>query len=245
MQFIVFGVKAAYKWVKPLGVKDVNGERPQMDFSAARKNMIESQLRTSRIVDGALIEVMGDVPRERFVPQDLQAVAYVDEDLPIGGGRFLMEPTVFASLVQEAAIQPSDVVLDIGSGAGYSVAVLARLAGTVFALESDPTLAAGASDLYAEIGLDNVVPIEGPLTEGCAEHAPFDVILIEGAVERLPEAVLDQLGEGGRLVMVVLENGVGRVTVIHKRGGHRSQRVVRDANVPLLADFRRPSEFVF
>lgn len=216
-----------------------------MDFGTARKNMIESQLRTNRIIDGALLEVMADVPRERFVPQDLQAVAYVDEDLPVGGGRFLMEPTIFACLVQEAAIQPADVVLDIGSGTGYSVAVLSRLAGTVFALESDPALAAGASDLYAEIAPDNVVPIEGPLAEGCAEHAPFDVILVEGAVDQVPEAILDQLGEGGRLVTVVLENGVGRVTVIHKRGGHRSHRVVRDANIPLLAEFSRPSEFVF
>ena len=216
-----------------------------MDFAAARKNMIESQLRTNRIVDGALLEVMGDVPRERFVPQALQALAYVDEDLPVGGGRFLMEPTVFASLVQEAAIQPSDVVLDIGSGTGYSVVVLARLAGTVFALESDADLSARANNLYAEIAPDNVVPIEGPLGEGCAEHAPFDVILIEGAVERLPESILGQLGEGGRLVTVVSEDGVGRVTVIHKRGGHRSHRVVRDANIPPLADFRRPSEFVF
>lgn len=216
-----------------------------MDFGAARRNMIESQLRTNRIVDETLLAVMADVPRERFVPEHLQAIAYVDDDLAIGGGRYVMEPLVLAGMIQGAAIQPADVVLDIASGTGFAVAVLARLAGTVFALESDATLAAGASDLYPEMASDNVVPIEGPLAEGCAEHAPFDVILIEGAVERVPDAILGQLGDGGRLVAVVLENGVGRITVIHKSGGHYSQRAIRDANTPLLAEFRRPTEFVF
>lgn len=216
-----------------------------MDFGTARKNMIESQLRTSRIIDEALLEVMGDVPRERFVPENLQGIAYVDEDLPIGGGRHIMEPLALAGMIQGAEIDPSDIVLDIGSGAGYGAVVLARLAGTVFALESDAALAAGAAERYAEIAPDNVVQIEGPLAEGCAEHAPFDVILIEGAVERIPDRILDQLGDGGRLVAVVQENGIGRMTVIQKVGGHTSRRVIRDASVPLLGAFRRPPEFVF
>jgi len=216
-----------------------------MDFGAARKNMIESQLRTNRIVDEALLAVMADVPRERFVPEHMQRVAYVDEDLAIGGGRHIIEPLVLASMIQAAAVQPTDAVLDIASGTGYAVAVMARLAGTVFALESDAALAARAGELYSEMAPDNVVPVDGPLAEGCAEHAPFDVILIEGAVERIPDTILDQLGEGGRLVAVVLEQGVGRLTVTRKSGGHFSHRATRDANTPPLAAFRRPPEFVF
>ena len=216
-----------------------------MDFAAARRNMIESQLRTNRIVDESLLAVMAEIPRERFVPEKLQRIAYVDEDLAIGGGRYVMEPLVLAAMIQGAEIQPSDAVLDIGSGTGYAAVVLARLAGTVFALESDAALAAGAGELYAEMAPDNVVAVDGPLEEGCAEHAPFDVILIEGAVERIPEAILDQLGDGGRLVAVVLEDGIGRLTVIRKRGGHFSRHAIRDANTPALAAFRRPAEFVF
>jgi len=216
-----------------------------MDFGAARKNMIESQLRTNRIVDEALLAVMADVPRERFVPENMQRIAYVDEDLAIGGGRHIMEPLVLAAMIQAAAIQPTDAVLDIASGTGYAVAIMARLAGTVFALESDAALAGRAGELYSEMAPDNVVPVEGSLADGCAEHAPFDVILIEGAVERIPDTILDQLGDGGRLVAVVLEQGVGRLTVTRKSGGHFSQRAIRDANTPLLAAFRRPPEFVF
>jgi protein-L-isoaspartate(D-aspartate) O-methyltransferase len=221
------------------------GEIPEMDFVAARRNMIESQLRTNRIVDEALLAVMADVPRERFVPEHLQGIAYVDEDLAIGGGRYIMEPLVLAAMIQGAGVRPADVVLDIASGTGYAAAVLARLAGTVFALESDAALAARAGELYLEMAPDNVVPIEGPLAEGCAEHAPFDVILIEGTVERVPDAILDQLGDDGRLVAVVLENGIGRMTVIRKSGGHYSQRAIRDANTPQLEAFQRPPEFVF
>jgi len=216
-----------------------------MDFGAARRNMIDSQLRTNRIVDEGLLAVMADVPRERFVPEKLQGIAYVDEDLAIGGGRYIMEPLVLAAMIQGAVIRPADVVLDIASGTGYAAAVLARLAGTVFVQENDATLAARAGELYSEMAPDNVVPVECPLAEGCAEHAPFDVILIEGAVERIPDAILDQLGVGGRLVAVVLENGIGRITVVRNSDGHFSQRAIRDANTPPLTAFRRPSEFVF
>lgn len=216
-----------------------------MDFASARRNMIESQLRTNRIVDDAVLEAMGAVPRERFVPEHLQGIAYVDEDLPIGDGRYIMEPLILAAMIQAAEIQPAEVVLDIGGGTGYSATVLARLAETVFVLESDAALAERAGELFAELVPDNVVPVEGALEDGCAEHAPFDVILIEGAVERIPDRILEQLGDGGRLVAVVMKKGIGRVTVIHKSGGHYSHREVRDANIPLLDSFRRPPAFVF
>lgn len=215
-----------------------------MDFGATRRNMIECQLIPGGIVDESLLAAMSIVPRERFVPDALEAVAYVDEDLAVGGGRYLLEPIVLAGLIQLAEVGPSDVVLDIGSGTGYAVAVLSQLAGTVFALENEPSLAARAGDLHAELAPDNVVPVECALADGCAEHAPFDVILIEGAVEEIPPAIFDQLGEGGRVVAVVLEDGVGRMTLVHRIEGHFSRRTAGDANIPLLEEFRRPPDFV-
>lgn len=215
-----------------------------MDFGATRRNMVECQLRTSGVADEALLAAMGSVPRERFVPDALQEFAYVDEDLAIGGGRYLMEPAVLGGMIQLAAIGAADVVLDIGSGTGYAVTVLSQLAGTVFALENEPALATRAGDLHAELAPDNVVPVECPLTAGCVEHAPFDVILIEGAVEEIPQAILEQLGEGGRLVAVVMNNGVGRVTVVHRIGDHFSRRITGDARIPMLEEFRRPAAFV-
>lgn len=216
-----------------------------MDFAAARRNMIDRQLRTNRITDENLLAVMGEMPRERFVPPELQQIAYADEDLEISPGRYLLEPRTLARMIQTAEIQGTDVVLDIGSGAGYAVAVMARLAGTVFALESDPGLAAQAAERYAELAPDNVVAVEGPLAAGCPEHAPFDVILIEGAVDRAPDAVLAQLGDGGRLVATIVENGVGRVTAITRVGEHFSQRRISDAYLPRLAGFEAPAHFVF
>lgn len=216
-----------------------------MDFAAARRNMIECQLRANRITDERLLSVMGEAPRERFLPASLQPVAYVDEDLEIAPGRCLMEPVVLATMIQEAEIADSDVVLVVGSGAGYAVAVLSRLAGTVFALESDEALAAQAAERYAEIAPDNVVTVEGRLVEGCPEHAPFDVIMIEGSVEHVPDTLTDQLSDGGRLVATVVDGGVGRITITTRRAGHFSRRVVSDAHLPRLPEFDRPSGFTF
>lgn len=216
-----------------------------MDFNAARRNMVECQIRTSKVVDEAVVAAMLEVPRERFVPPPLQPVAYVDEDIEVGNGRFLMEPAVLARLLQEASITTSDVVLDIASGAGYGAAVMARMAATVFAQETDRELAARATQMFAELGLDNVVPVDGPLDEGCAKHAPFNVIVVEGAVDTIPDTIIDQLADGGRLVTVVQERGIGRATIVTRIGDHLSRRVAFDAAVPVLPEFRKPPGFVF
>ena len=216
-----------------------------MDFAAARKNMIECQLRTNGIVDEAVLGAMSAVPRERFVPEELQAAAYIDEDLDLGNGRTLMEPLVLAGLLQELGIAPGEVALDIGSGAGYATAVLARLAATVFAQENVATLAATASSLAAELGLDNVIPVDCALFSGCAEHAPYNVILIEGMVDHIPDAVADQLADGGRLAAVVRDDCVGRATLLRRDAGHVSRRVLFDAAVPALPEYREPRRFVF
>lgn len=207
--------------------------------------MVDSQLRTNKITDELLLSVMAELPRERFLPETLQPFAYADEDLEVGTGRYLSEPLALARMIQQAEIQSTDVVLDIGSGAGYAAVAMARLAGTVFALESDTAIAAQAAERYAEMAPDNVVAVTGPLAEGCAEHAPFDVILIEGAVDEVPDAILGQLGDGGRLVATIVENGVGRVTATTRSGDHFSHRVVSDSNIPRLPEFERPASFSF
>jgi protein-L-isoaspartate(D-aspartate) O-methyltransferase len=216
-----------------------------MDFAAARKNMIECQLRTKGIVDEAVLGAMSAVPRERFVPEGLRAVAYIDEDMDLGNGRTLMEPLVLAGLLQGVAVAPGDVALVIGSGIGYATAVLARLAATVFAHECVASLAASASELAAELGLDNVIPVDGALLSGCPEHAPYNVILIEGMVDRVPDAVADQLADGGRLAAVVRDGRVGRATLLRRDAGRVSRRVLFDAAMPALPEFREPRGFVF
>lgn len=216
-----------------------------MDYNTARRHMIESQLRTNKIVDEALLSSMGQAPRERFLPDELRAVAYVDEDLRLNADRYLLEPRVLARLLQALELAPGDAVLDIASGTGYAAAVMARLAGAVFAQESDAGLQGKAARLFGELALDNIVPVDGDLAGGCAEHAPYNAILIEGAVDAVPAAILDQLSDGGRLVAIVMENGIGRATLFRRDGGHVSHRVIFDAHAPSLKEFRKPAEFKF
>ncbi|MCE2510577.1 MAG: protein-L-isoaspartate O-methyltransferase [Alphaproteobacteria bacterium] len=216
------------------------------DFTVARRNMVDCQLRPNEVADLNLVAAILDVPRERFVPLNLQGVAYIDEDLALGNGRYVMEPMVFGRLMQLAEIKPDDVVLVIGCGTGYSAAVLGRLAGTVVALESDPTLAETATALLAELGCDNVAVVGGPLEAGCPTQAPFDVIFIDGAVAAVPAAITDQLKEDGRLVTVLAGTGrVGHGVVMIRCGDFVGQRTVFDAATPLLPDFAPKEEFVF
>jgi protein-L-isoaspartate(D-aspartate) O-methyltransferase len=214
------------------------------EFSTARRNMVESQIRTNEVTDEALLAALGAVPRERFVPDTLRGVAYIDEDLPLKKGRYLMEPMVFARLLQLAAIKPSDMVLDIGCGTGYSTAILSRLANTVVALESDPELAALATATLSELGIDNAVVVTGPLAEGCAKQGPYDVIVFNGSVPSVPDKISRQLAEGGRLVAVVGE-GVGRGTLTMRTRGTIASRPVFDAATPVLPEFAAEQGFVF
>ena len=216
------------------------------DYATARLNMVENQIRTNRVTDERLLAAITEVPRERFVPKRLQGNAYVDQDLALGDGRYLMEPVVFARLLQAAAIGPGDVVLDIGCGTGYSAAVLGKLAGTVVALESDAALAKQAIEVLTELDVDNAAVVEGPLDEGYPRQAPYDVIVLGGSVDAVPDAITDQLSEGGRLVAVVnVAPSVGNIEVIHRLRGRLSRRQLFDAAVPVLPGFAVEHGFVF
>jgi protein-L-isoaspartate(D-aspartate) O-methyltransferase len=216
-----------------------------MDYAAARTNMVESQIRTNRVIDEGLLEAFASLPRERFVPPSFRGRAYVDEDVPVGGGRYLMEPMVLARLLQIAAIEPGDIVLDVGCATGYAAAVMARLANTVVAVESDKALIAQATQTLAELGIDNVAILEGRLTEGCPKQAPYNVILVDGAVEFVPPAILDQLAEGGRLVTVLGQGAPRRATLMERIGGTVSSRPLFEASVAPLPGFSRDPGFIF
>lgn len=208
-----------------------------MDFAAARYKMVQNQLRTNRVTDPLIIAAMGELPRERFLPESLRGIAYVDEDIPLGGGRFLVEPLACALLLQTAAIDADDVVLDVGCGPGYLGAIAARMASVVVALESDEALAAQATAMLADLDLNTATVVTGPLRDGWPEQAPYDVIVFGGAVAKVPAHFFQQLADGGRLVAVVTADGVGRGTLFLRCDDSISARPLFDSSVPMLPEF--------
>lgn len=217
------------------------------DFTLARRNMVEGQLRPNRVTNAQLLAVIGALPRERFLPEGLRSVAYSDEDVPLGGGRFLMEPMVLARLIQTLQPRPDDRAMVVASGRGYGAALLARLVNSVVAVESDPLLAAAAEQTAKELGLAGVRQTVGELAAGAAASAPYDVILIEGAVRQIPQAIFDQLAEGGRLATIFAgpEGALGAAQLFMKEGGVTSGRPLFDAGTPALPGFAPPPRFTF
>ena len=215
------------------------------EFGAARAHMIESQLRPNKVVDQRVLAAFAGIRRELFVPDHLQAVAYIDEDLPLGKGRYLREPMVLARLLQAAAVKRTDTALIIGAATGYEAALVATLARNVVALEEDPELARGARAALVEHSVASVSIVEGPLTLGYRPRAPYDVILFCGGVAEVPSEIDSQLAEGGRLLAVVNPaNGVGRATLRTRTGGVVARRVLFDAATPLLPGFLPKRAFV-
>ena len=182
------------------------------DFAAARAAMVESQLRPEGVADPAVTAAMGSVERERFVPDEVRPIAYADRSLPLGGGRFLAAPAVLGQLLTQMSPEPGQSALVLGAGTGYSAAVLAAMGLNVVAVESDSELSAKARKL-------GVKPIEAPLELGEPVRAPYDLILIDGAVEFIPDAVVDQLADGGRLGTALIDRGITRLVVGRKAGG--------------------------
>ncbi|HTQ15143.1 MAG TPA: protein-L-isoaspartate O-methyltransferase [Rhizomicrobium sp.] len=213
--------------------------------AAQRFNMVESQVRTNDVTDVRVQEALMAVPRERFVPASKRAVAYMDAPLELVTGRFLLEPRVFAKMLQLAEIRPSDSVLDVGCATGYSSAVLARVAARVVGLEEDADLVRAASDMAPSLGGGGITIVQGALAEGHRAGAPYGVIFINGAIERVPDALLSQLADGGRLVAVLREGTQGRAVIWRKEDGHVGYWQAFDAAAPVLAGFRQPAGFVF
>jgi protein-L-isoaspartate(D-aspartate) O-methyltransferase len=213
-------------------------QTPIPDFAAARLAMVESQLRPQGVTDPAVIQAMGRIERERFLPKPTRPLAYVDRSVALGDGRFLVAPSVLGQLLTEMRPEPGQRALVVGAGTGYSAAILSAIGLNVTALESSVELAAAARSSKIKI-------VEGPLEEGHPKGAPYDQILIDGAVEFLPDAIVDQLADGGRLGAALIDRGVTRLIIGRKSGGAFGYLSIGDAGVPALPGFTRPRAFTF
>ncbi len=216
-------------------------------FATARKTMVDCQLRPSKVTDQFILDAFMTIPREDFVGKQQRALAYVDEDLPLSGGRCLMEPMVLARLLQALEIRPDDSVLIVGAGCGYGTAVAAKLAGSVIAIETRANLVDKAQDVLVSIGIDNAAIVKSRLVDGYPEEGPYDRILIEGGVETVPDSLLKQLTPKGRLAAIYRKPGhpVGVASVWTRSGKEFARTPLFDARVPNLDEFNAKVEFSF
>lgn len=213
------------------------------DFAARRRMMVDTQVRPSDVTEFPIIDAMLSVPREAFVPSDRIEAAYAGDHVDLGEGRVLLDPRCFAKMLEAVDLSKSDLVLDVGTGLGYSSAIIAHIAEAVVAVEENTDMADEAQSILSEQHADNVVVHEGPLTEGAAEHGPYNVIIVEGGIEVLHDALSEQLREGGRIVCLFMENALGTVRVGHKLDGRISWRYAFNASAPVLRGFARAAEF--
>jgi protein-L-isoaspartate(D-aspartate) O-methyltransferase len=208
------------------------------DFAAAREAMVESQLRPQGVTDPAVLHAMGSIARERFLPSHTRPLAYADRAVSIRDGRFLIPPAALGQLLTQMMPRPGHKALVVGAGTGYSAAVLAAIGAAVSAIDSSPELVAAAREAGVEV-------VQAPLASGLKRNAPYDVILIDGAVEFVPDSLVDQLAEGGRLGTALAERGITRLVVGRKAAGAFGTLSIADAGVPALPGFDRPAAFTF
>jgi protein-L-isoaspartate(D-aspartate) O-methyltransferase len=222
-------------------------ERDQIvpDYAARRNMMVDTQVRPSDVTKFPIIDAMLSIPREAFVPVAMREAAYMGENLDLGGGRTMLEPRTFAKLLEALDVTPDHVVLDLGCGLGYSTAVLAQLAEFVVAVEDDDARADEAQSLLSEHGIDNAAVMQNPLTEGSPKSGPYDIVMLQGAVEVVPQAILDQLREGGRIGAIFSEGALGVVRIGHKVDGEISWRYAFNAGAPVLPGFGKKAAFAF
>jgi len=213
-------------------------QTPIPDFRAARAAMLDSQLRPQGVTDPAVLQAMGAIEREKFLPSHTRPLAYADRAVAIGDGRYLAAPAMLGQLLTAMSPEPGQRALVVGAGSGYSAAVLSEIGLDVVALESSAELAARATELGIKI-------VQGPLKAGWAKAAPYDQILIDGAIEQIPDAIVDQLAEGGRLGAALAAGAVSRLIVGRKSGGAFGYLSVGDFGAPALPGFDRPQSFVF
>ena len=214
------------------------------DYATRRTMMVDTQIRPSDVTKFPIISAMLSVPRENFVPRNKREAAYMGDNIDLGGNRTILEPRTFAKMLDALDIQPTDFVLDIGMGLGYSAAVLSQLGEAVVAVEDDQTRFDEASEALGDFGADNVIPHLGELAEGAAEHGPYDVILIQGAVEHVPDKVLAQLKDGGKIACIFAEGALGTVKIGYKLDGRMGWRASFNAGAPTLDGFQRHRAFI-
>jgi protein-L-isoaspartate(D-aspartate) O-methyltransferase len=218
-----------------------------VDFAQARRIMVDSQLRTFDVNDIPLLDAMNTVPRERFVAPGRESLAYMDQDILVSDGpdrRYMLAPMIVARMIQALGVERGERALDVACGLGYTSAVLAELGADVVGLEESADLAAAAKDRLADLGVGATV-VSGPLVQGHADGAPYDAILVNGAVETRPEALLRQLKDGGRLVCIQGRGRSAKATLFVRAGDAYGQRALFDAAAPLLAGFQAEPGFVF
>ena len=213
------------------------------DYTSRRTMMVDTQVRPSDVTKFPIIDAMLAVPREQFVPDNLREAAYVGENLDIGGGRTLLEARTLGKMLDALDIQPHHVALDLACGLGYSTAILAHMCEFVVAVEDDEARAEEAQSLLSAQGIDNAAVMAGPLAEGSAKSGPFDIIIVQGAVETVPDAVIAQLRDDGRIACVFAEGSLGVVRVGHKLDGVMNWRFAFNASAPIVAGFEKTAEF--
>ncbi|WP_347823686.1 protein-L-isoaspartate O-methyltransferase [uncultured Planktomarina sp.] len=213
------------------------------NFLTRRTTMVDTQIRPADVTKFPIIEAMLQVRREVFVPDHLNETAYADAILDLGHGRVILEPRTFAKMLDAVDIQGNELVLDIGCGLGYSSAVIGKFSEAVVSIEENEAMAAEAEANLAAEGCLNVAVVQGSLAQGAAQHAPFDVIVVQGAVERMPAALIEQLAEGGRIVAVFSQKGQGAVRVGYKTDGQMSWRFACNAFAPVLKGFMAERSF--
>lgn len=214
-----------------------------IDFQQRRTMMVDTQVRPNDVTKYPVIAAMLEVPREEFVPDARRDIAYSGENVDLGHGRVLLEPRTLAKMIDALDVQPTDLVLDVGCGLGYSAAVLGRLAQAVVAVEQDAEMAAAAQARLAACGSDNVAVVHGKLVAGAPEQAPYDAILIGAGIEQLPDAIADQLADGGRIIALWVEGALGVVRLGTRLDGRLMWRFAFHAHAPVLPGFAHPRGF--
>lgn len=213
------------------------------DYSTRRTVMVDTQVRPSDVTKFPIIDAMLSVPREAYVPMDLREAAYMGKNLDLWDGRVLLEARTLAKMLDALNISKDELVLDVGAGLGYSSAVIARMAEAVVAVEDTDARVDEAQSILVEQNVDNVVVHKAELSEGAAEHGPYDVIIVQGGVEELPQNLLQQLKDGGRIACVMMSGALGDVQIGQKSGEDMSWRSVFNAGAPVISGFERATEF--
>lgn len=214
------------------------------DYQTRRKTMVDTQIRPSDVTKFPIIEAFLSVPREKFVPDGKREAAYIGENFKIGQSRVILEPRTLAKLLDALDIRNDELVLDIGPGLGYSSAVISPMAEVVIAVEDDSSMAIEAEEILTEVGADNVVIQIGKLEDGAPEHGPYDVIILQGGVEKIPSSILNQLKNGGRVGAIFVEEGLGTAKIGFKLNDKINWRYSFNAAAPVLPGFFKQKDFV-